>query len=262
MSVPIADKATVARDFGVASSSYDEAARLQRHMGNRLLELLTEADAGKRVVDLGCGTGQFASALAERLPGCSLTAVDLSEAMIRHARLIRGLAVQWVVADAESLPFADGSADVIFSNLMIQWCADPRPVLRECSRILRPGGYLVCSTLLDGTLAELAEAWQVVDPGVAHVNRFEAYDVVEQRLRDVFPDGRLECESICLPYASPLALLGELKSLGAQYKGAGRRQTLTAPGRVRRLGDAYPRQGGQVVATYKAGYLVCRKPLL
>lgn len=261
MSVPIADKATVARDFGVASSSYDQAARLQRHMGNRLLELLSVAEDCRQVVDLGCGTGQFAAGLAERFPGSSLTAVDLSEAMIQHARQLRGPTVQWLVADAEALPFADGCADVVFSNLMIQWCADPRPVLRECSRILRPGGLLACSTLLQGTLAELAEAWQVVDPGVAHVNRFEQDRVVEQRLREVFPDGRLERESICLSYASPLVLLGELKSLGAQYKGAGRRTTLTAPGRVRRLCKAYPRQGEQVMATYQAGYLICRKAL-
>lgn len=260
MDVPIAEKTSVARDFGGASASYDQAARLQRHMGQRLLDTLGQSDAAIHAVDLGCGTGQFVDGLRAALPAATLTAVDLSEAMVRHARACREPLVNWLVADAERLPIADGSVDVIFSNLMIQWCADPRPVLRECLRILRPGGQLVCSTLLQGTLIELEQAWQTVDPGMAHVNRFEVGEVLEARLREVFPAGYLEHETVRLPYDSPLVLLNELKSLGAQYKGAGRRVTLTAPGRVRRLCRAYPMEREQVLATYQAGYLVCRKP--
>ncbi|SFM40147.1 malonyl-ACP O-methyltransferase BioC [Marinobacter zhejiangensis] len=255
----IAEKTSVARDFGGASASYDEAARLQRHMGQRLLDLFAGCGPVDQILDLGCGTGQFAEGLQQEWPGASLAAVDLSEAMIRHAREHRSGSVRWAVADAESLPFTDQSMDVIFSNLMIQWCADPRPVLKECLRVLRPGGRLMCSTLLEGTLAELAAAWQVVDPGVSHINRFESCHRLEQQLLEVFAGARVEQETIRLPYRSPLLLLNELKSLGAQYKGEGRRRTLTAPGRIRRLCQAYERESGQVFATYQAGYLVCQK---
>lgn len=261
MALPIAEKSYIARDFGVASGSYDEAARLQRHMGQQLLKRLDGSIDAERVLDLGCGTGQFADSLCDRFPTAGLTAVDLSESMVSYAQRRRNPSVGWLVADAEALPLADQQMDVIFSNLMIQWCADPRPVLKECLRVLRPGGHLVCSTLLHGTLAELGMAWQEVDPGVAHINRFEQFDKVDGWLREVFPDSRLELETVCLPYPSPLVLLNELKSLGAQYKGDGRRTTLTAPGRIRRLCQAYPREAGQVFATYQAGYLVCQKSL-
>ncbi|MFN2362534.1 MAG: class I SAM-dependent methyltransferase [Marinobacter sp.] len=47
-----------------------------------------------------------------------------------------------VVTGAESLPQEDNSVDVVFSNLMIQWCSHPARVLSECQRVLKPGGRL------------------------------------------------------------------------------------------------------------------------
>lgn len=79
--------------------------------------------------------------------------------MIGQASEQSGPVVEWLVADAESLPFPSDSFDVVFSNLMVQWCDDPRTVFAECRRVLRPGGRLVLSTLLEGTLTELKQAW-------------------------------------------------------------------------------------------------------
>lgn len=257
---PAASKEILARDFGAASASYDQAARLQRHMGHKLMQALADVGPVRRVVDLGCGTGQFADCLRTAFPQAAILGADLSEPMLRHAREERQAVTEWLVADAEQLPLATGSVDVIFSNLMIQWCPDPRPVLRECLRVLRPGGVLVCSTLLAGTLRELATAWALADPGVNHVNRFEEAPRLESLVRQVFPAAGIKRETVVLPYDSPLALLGELKSLGARYKGEGRRRTVTAPGRLRQLLQGYPRQQDQVLASYEAAYLVCRRP--
>ncbi|MCG8518040.1 MAG: malonyl-ACP O-methyltransferase BioC [Pseudomonadales bacterium] len=256
----IASKHVVARDFGAASDSYDCAARLQRHMGERLLAQLPRTLSASKVLDLGCGTGQFVPALSERYPQARVTGVDLSAAMVAHARRQRAGDYQWLVADAERLPLASGSVDAVFSNLMIQWCTDPRPVLAECLRVLRPGGMLVCSTLVQGTLRELAAAWQQVDPGVDHVNRFEAWPALLEQVMAVAPQAAVEQETVTLPYESPMQLLAELKSLGAQYKGGARRKTVTAPGRLRRLAQQYPRRDGEVLASYEAAYITYRRP--
>ncbi len=182
--------ATIARDFGEASASYDRAARLQRHMGQQLLARLADPAGGELtdILDLGCGTGYFTEQLQGLVPAYArVTGVDLSPGMIAHAREQRSPAPRWLVADAGHLPLADASVDLVFSNLMIQWCPDPVPVLEECLRVLRPGGHLLCSTLLDGTLRELAMAWEVADPGQPHINHFEPALVLKEALRRAFP---------------------------------------------------------------------------
>ncbi|PAV26340.1 malonyl-CoA O-methyltransferase [Tamilnaduibacter salinus] len=253
--IAIAEKPDVARDFGAAASGYDGAARLQRHMGDQLLSQCRLSHASA-VTDLGCGTGWFTARLAEALPGARFTGVDLSPGMLAQARSSRRMDADWVVADAEQLPLADNSQDLVFSNLMIQWCDAPGRVLAECRRVLRPGGQLLVSTLLDGTLRELRQAWQVADPDVPHVNRFETPEGWSQIVSQAFHGARLTRETVTLGYESPRALLRELKELGAHNKSPSRRKTATAPARLRACFDAYPRLGdGRVEATYKAAYL-------
>lgn len=255
---PIADKALIARQFGGASKTYDGASRLQRLMGEAMfgaLEASGETWSGRQVLDLGCGTGWFARKMASAWQA-PVTGVDLSPGMIQQARDGGGPAVAWRVADAEALPFADASFDVVFSNLMVQWCADPRTVFAECRRVLRPGGRLVMSTLLDGTLAELAEAWAKADPGQQHINRFETKEQLRLWAEAELPGARVETRTIPLPYASPLALAAELRQLGAGFKSENRRKTMTAPGRVRDMCRHYPKQAdGSVVASYQAAWV-------
>ncbi|MCR8913606.1 methyltransferase domain-containing protein [Marinobacter panjinensis] len=262
-------KTAIARDFGAASKTYNPAARLQRYMGqvmvDQLLEqgCLPEAGAGCQVLDLGCGTGWFTGQLAEMVggPESSVTGADLSPGMLDYARAAGAPGTHWLVADAESLPLEDNSLDLVFSNLMIQWCSDSSGVLAECRRVLRPGGRLFISTLLDGTLDELRIAWYRADPEHEHVNRFESEAAFRSQALEVLPEPRISTESITLDYPSPLALLAELKAIGAGFKGSSRRRHATAPGRLRAMCHHYPKgSDGQVYATYKAAWLTCRLP--
>src|SRR4029077_10511260 len=77
-----------------------------------------------------------------------------------------------VRADAYALPFATASFDLVFSNLMLQWCDDLDAVFAEIARVLKPGGLLLFSTFGPGTLAELREAWAAGDASSNHVNHF------------------------------------------------------------------------------------------
>ena len=67
-----------------------------------------------------------------------------------------------IVADARHLPLSAGSIDLVFSNLMLQWCNEPDQVFAEAGRVLRPNGLFIFTTLGPDTLKELRLALQTV----------------------------------------------------------------------------------------------------
>ncbi len=90
------------------------------------------------VLDIGCGDGHFASIAYGDLPidvGIDVMARDLPEAARRHGTYRRVM-----FASATSLPFADASFGTVISNCVIEHIPDNDAVLREISRVLRPGG--------------------------------------------------------------------------------------------------------------------------
>jgi SAM-dependent methyltransferase len=101
-----------------------------------------------RVLDAGCGTGEFAAMLTASEVIC----VDLSEVAVGAARA-KGLAAQ--VADVQDLPFGDGSFDVVVANWLLYHVADRRRAIAELARVLTPTGRLVGCYNAPGHLEEL-----------------------------------------------------------------------------------------------------------
>ena len=96
------------------------------------------------VLDVGCGTGNYAAALVEST-GCLVSGIDPSRRMLDRARD----ATQWqslAQGNAESLPFGDNSFDVIMSTDVIHHIVDRDAYFREAARVLRPGGHVVTVT--------------------------------------------------------------------------------------------------------------------
>lgn len=234
------DKRQVAASFSRAAASYDSVAELQRAVGAELLARLPGDLVPDRWVDLGSGTGHFSRALAARFPQASGTAVDIAEGMLCHARPLGG-ASRFVCGDAERLPLATASHDLIFSSLALQWCADFAAVLAEARRVLAPGGVLAFSSLCVGTLQELQGSWQAVD-GFVHVNRFRRFEdyraLCEACGLEVL---ELATERRVLHYADLRQLTHELKALGAHNLNPGRPGGLTGRARMRALVEAYER---------------------
>ncbi|MCC7242299.1 MAG: methyltransferase domain-containing protein [Acidobacteria bacterium] len=98
---------------------------------------------GDHALDVGCGTGVLALAVAERaLPAGRVVGLDASEEMLGVARR-KSSAIEWVPGKAESLPFEDASFDAVLSQVALMLFEQPVGALRQMWRMLRPGGRLV-----------------------------------------------------------------------------------------------------------------------
>jgi malonyl-CoA O-methyltransferase len=168
---------------------------------------------------------------------------------------------RWIVGDAESLPLAAGSLDLVFSSLAIQWCYRPGHLFAELARILRPGGRCLFTSLGPDTLRELRAAWAAVDEH-QHVNTFLPAEALETAVGEL-PELALglEAQLFTMEYPRVRDLLAELKTLGAHNVNRDRPTGLTGRRALQGMLDAYEkwRTGGRLPATYDVFFGVVEK---
>jgi demethylmenaquinone methyltransferase/2-methoxy-6-polyprenyl-1,4-benzoquinol methylase len=152
---------------------------------------------GKMLLDLASGTGDVA-ANWRRLGGGPVLATDINAAMLSAGRdraIARGLATDfaYVVADAETLPLPDRTADVVTIAFGLRNCTDKQAVLAEARRVLKPGGRFFClefSRLQVAALEPVYERWSFsVLPRVGKMvaGDSESYQYLAESIR-MFPD--------------------------------------------------------------------------
>lgn len=260
--LPALDKRRLRASFEHAAATYDAAAVLQREIADRLLARLEVVRLRPRVIlDLGCGTGYGLRQLGRRYPRARLLGLDIAETMVRRARAQSGLwgrmtgRCAFACGDAERLPLAPGSVDMVVSNLSLQWC-DPPAVFAEVGRVLRPGGLLMFSSFGPDTLRELRAAWGTVD-AAPHVHGFiDMHDLGDMLVHAGFADPVMDMEHLTLTYASVQAVMRDLKQLGAHNVALSRARGLTGKSRFARFSAAYESQArdGKIPATYEVVY--------
>ena len=121
---------------------------MRRQVLPQLFEVFSGHDQRDlRLIDLGCGTGRFLDIVNQAWPRLSLLGLDLSETYIRHARrhLRRRSRLDLLVANAEAIPAPDNSAEAVTSIFVFHELPPlvRRVVLKECARVLKPGGRLI-----------------------------------------------------------------------------------------------------------------------
>lgn len=125
-------------DVIVAPAALVSVARLEN-------AVLCSVKGGDRVLDIGSGGGQLAIALKRVVSGLDVTGVDLAGSQVRRARRRAGRCgadVAFVQASALDLPFPDASFDLVYSVDCLKHWPDRDRGLRECVRVLKPGGLL------------------------------------------------------------------------------------------------------------------------
>ncbi|MCV6590197.1 MAG: malonyl-ACP O-methyltransferase BioC [Marinobacterium sp.] len=258
------DKARVADSFSRCAASYDSVAQLQRDIGHQLMVMMPADRAQSRLLDLGSGTGYFAGQLRKIYPQTRLHCLDLAQGMLAYARETRPVDnAHWLCGDAEHLPLASNSMDLLFSSLVIQWCEQPNQLFSEIARTLKPGGEAFIATLGPQTLHELRTAWAAVD-NYTHVNHFLPLPSLQQAVADaglVEVTVNTDYQLLCYPQLRELT--HELKHLGAHNMNRGQPAGLTGRARIKALKAAYEQfrdQEGLLPATYQVYYLCLKKP--
>lgn len=256
MSGTLLDKAAIRRYAERASAGYDAAAVLAQELRAAMLRRLDFiAFTPAAILDLGCGTGEGAAALAARWPEARVIALDLAPAMLEAVGNRAGATnIERICAEAESLPLPDGGFDLVFSNLMLPWCEDIDAVFAEVARVIAPRGLFTFTTLGPDTLMELRAAWRAVDDA-EHVHPFtDMHDLGDGLVRAGLSEPVLDVSRYTLTYPDTDALMRDLKAIGAQNAAGSRFRGLTGRGRIAAMAEAYEpfRTAGVLPATWEA----------
>lgn len=121
--------------------SYDRyMGRWSRPVAHEFLDWLSAA-SDLRWLDVGCGTGALVGTILERAAPRSVFGIDPAEGFVEHARrALDDPRARFEVGDAQRLPLADRSVDIVVSGLVLNFVPDPVAAVREMARVATPGG--------------------------------------------------------------------------------------------------------------------------
>lgn len=177
----------------------------------------------RRLADIGCATGDGVRALMRRYPAAMPLAIDYAWPMLAAMagrsgwwERMRGRVPSGINADVRALPLAGGTVDLVWSNLMLHWLAEPQPAFAELHRVLAEGGLLQFAMLGPDTLKELRTAC-VRAGAIAPLPAFvDMHDIGDMLVGAGFADPVMEMEMLTLTYRTPRAFLADQRRLGVR----------------------------------------------
>jgi malonyl-CoA O-methyltransferase len=264
---------TVALQFDRRTERLARRDLLLREVDERLqgrLAYIRQAPAS--ILDVGCGLGRSRRPLLERYPGARWTGIDVSFGLVRagmleHRREL-GLArlwrrnSGWIVGDGARLPLAEGSVDLVYSNLMLHWHPTPHTVFPEWRRVLRADGLLMFSCFGPDTLAELRAAAADSLPQARPMPFVDMHDFGDMMVASGFATPVMDVEKLTFTFAEPRDLLAEVRALGGNPR-SDRWASLPSGRQAQRLLDALAeRRGtdGRIPLTFEIAYGHAWKP--
>jgi len=233
----------ICRQFNGVNGVFDAHNAVFRDISERMLNRLDLlAIEPGRVLDLGCRTGYQFKALQARFPKAFLVGTDPAgmPADSTGGWWRRRKIAQVISADPHCLPFADGSFDLIVSNLLLPWCHDPAAVFSEAARVLADNGALMFTSAGPDTLQEYARLWTNIDSAQHLFGLADMHQTGDEMLAAGFAAPVLDRENIMVDYASVDALQHEIRHLGAGNVACGRRAGLMSPNVRKLLRDNAP----------------------
>jgi len=251
--------------FSRAAALYHTRAELQRAVAGKLLEYLSSPVGAERILELGCGTGFFTGHLLEFLSGARIDAIDISAAMIEQAR--RALAahkrIHWHVCDVWDYQ-AGAVYDLVSSSSALQWMQPLDALFCRLASMLKPGGRLLCSLMVEGTLGELHRVRREIAPQKSPRDRLPTIAATVECLQNAgFWVSRTGQETLQTEHDSTEDLLRAIRELGFTGGPLATSSTLLTRGELKRLAESYAVEcalpGGRVGAKYVIFYFEALK---
>src|SRR4051794_35401792 len=184
---------------------YSELGRMLRPAAHALCDACA-VSAGQEVLDVAAGDGNFALAAARE--GASVIASDLSPGMVERGRAraeAEGYAIEWMVADAEELPFDDGRFDCVASVFGAMIAPRPRQVAEQLLRVARPGGTVGMTAWTPQSrsveLFSIGRKYQPTPPDMPKMEEWGDEDTVRERFDGLA--ARIDLERRTLPWEAP-----------------------------------------------------------
>ena len=267
------NKNKVGRSFHQQAVEYDQHSSVQKRVVSRLVSLVKNYAVGvpAAVLDIGCGTGQLLSSLGDQFPQTRLYGLDLAYNMTQCAADRLGADALFVNADAEHLPFRNGSFDLLVSTSTLQWLDNLEVFFQQARRVTHANGLLCIAFFGGRTLCELRECYrdvveQRIDSSSGYIDRLHRFmdrSDVEHALELIDYDQAMIMSEIETEYYSDVHdLLRSIKRIGAGASvqgdsrgGLGWRGILNETSKL-----YYERYGidGKIPATYEVVYVVAR----
>jgi malonyl-CoA O-methyltransferase len=261
------DKKRAQASFNKAAASYEDAAVLQKHVLEEMFLRLKLLKINPNVIlDLGCGVGNAGPNLKSSYKPHDLIYLDFAYDMLKKAEeknkdhflktFSSKTSQQFICADMEAIPLLENSADMVWSNLSLQWCNDLDHVFTQIAKILTHNGLFIFSTFGPSTLHELRDSLASFSQ-YSHINQFiDMHDIGDALIRCGFSDPVLDVDVYTLTYTTFKEILYDLKHIGAHNALQGRAKSLTGKGflyQLERLYEVY-RSDEKLPASYEVVY--------
>ena len=260
------DRQKVRESFHKQALEYDKHALVQKKVVERLFSLVEKQGISPgRVLDIGAGTGNLLGMLRRRFPRAELYGADLAFGMCRAAEAnLREENVRLVNADAERLPFKEGSFDLVVSSSTYQWLATLDGAFDEVKRVLSPGGVFCFALFGERTLYELRDSYRkVLKGGADRSHGFLSQAEVLDALRRTGLSGcEVASELEVGHYPDVADLLRTLKRIGAGSTAPVSSKGLSERRVMLEMMDAYRAdygRDGAIPASYEVLYGTGRK---
>ena len=196
------NKDLIRERFAKNLESYDENAKIQKRMAERLVDLVENKNP-KKILEIGCGTGFVTRLINERMEFETYLAIDIVAECETYIKEINPN-ITFTPADIEDFIKNNSEKyDLIISNASLQWVEDFEGVVKSLQKMLNPNGELVLSTFGNENFRE-----------IYHITgaTLEYFSINE--LQNLFPQAKIYPEIHIMAFESPKDVLKHLQSTG------------------------------------------------